>query len=200
MVAFDATDRVRPVPFEELVKAVKAKGKLTMADCSSLEDARRALAAGVDFIGTTLSGYVGGPEPVEPDVALVAEMRKLTLMSSRRAKSVPEQAAEAVRAGACCVVVGSAITRTEHVTSWFHDTISELLRSAWRAQRDRACNRHRRHQNHGRLVKWRQGHRGNCRSDRSHECAGCLARGTREGHGRLAWPLFPHLHRRHRLC
>jgi len=56
IVAFDATDRVRPVPVVDLVRAVKAKGKLTMADCSCLEDARSALAAGVDFVGTTLSG------------------------------------------------------------------------------------------------------------------------------------------------
>ncbi len=70
IVAFDATDRVRPASIEALVKAVKARGKLTMADCSSIDDARNALAAGVDFVGTTLSGYVGGPEPVDPDIDL----------------------------------------------------------------------------------------------------------------------------------
>ena len=31
----------------------------------------------------------------------------------------PEQAAEALRCGAWAVVVGSAITRPEHVTGWF---------------------------------------------------------------------------------
>lgn len=125
VVAFDATDRVRPVPVEALVKAVKAKGKLTMADCSCLEDARRALAAGVDFVGTTLSGYVGGPEPVDPDIGLIAAMRGLTpyVIAEGRIRS-PEQAVSAVRAGACAVVVGSAITRTEHVTSWFRDAVA----------------------------------------------------------------------------
>nr|WP_027035407.1 putative N-acetylmannosamine-6-phosphate 2-epimerase [Mesorhizobium ciceri] len=126
IIAFDATDRVRPVPVEALVKAVKARNKLTMADCSCLDDARRALAAGVDFVGTTLSGYVGGPEPEDPDIALVAQMRTLSpyVIAEGRIRS-PEQAAAAARAGACAVVVGSAITRTEHVTSWFHQALSD---------------------------------------------------------------------------
>ncbi|TIN62289.1 MAG: ROK family protein, partial [Mesorhizobium sp.] len=125
IIAFDATERVRPVPVEALVKAVKARNKLTMADCSCLDDARRALAAGVDFVGTTLSGYVGGPEPQDPDIALIAQMRTLTpyVIAEGRIRS-PEQAAAAARAGACAVVVGSAITRTEHVTSWFHQALS----------------------------------------------------------------------------
>lgn len=126
IIAFDATDRVRPVPVDELVKAVKARNKLTMADCSCLDDARRALATGVDFVGTTLSGYVGGPEPEDPDIALIAQMRTLTpyVIAEGRIRS-PEQAAAAARAGACAVVVGSAITRTEHVTSWFHQALSD---------------------------------------------------------------------------
>ncbi|KQV16359.1 N-acetylmannosamine kinase [Rhizobium sp. Root1203] len=126
VVAFDATDRVRPASIEELVKAVKAKGKLTMADCSSIDDARNALAAGADFVGTTLSGYVGGPEPVDPDVALISAMQALTpyVIAEGRIRTT-EQAAAAVRAGAFAVVIGSAITRTEHVTSWFRDAIAE---------------------------------------------------------------------------
>jgi N-acetylmannosamine-6-phosphate 2-epimerase/N-acetylmannosamine kinase len=128
VIAIDATDRVRPVSFEVLVAAARARGRLTMADCSSLEDARRALAAGVDFVGTTLSGYVDGPEPVEPDIALIAAMRKLTphVIAEGRIRT-PEQAAEAARAGAFAVVVGSAITRTEHATSWFHEAIANAF-------------------------------------------------------------------------
>lgn len=125
IVAFDATDRVRPASIEALVKAVRARGKLTMADCSSLEDARNALAAGVDFVGTTLSGYVGGPEPIDPDIDLITAMRTLTpyVIAEGRIRT-PEQAASAAEAGAFAVVVGSAITRTEHVTSWFRDAVA----------------------------------------------------------------------------
>jgi N-acetylmannosamine-6-phosphate 2-epimerase / N-acetylmannosamine kinase len=125
IVAFDATDRVRPASVEALVKAVRARGKLTMADCSSLEDARSALRAGVDFVGTTLSGYVGGPEPIDPDIDLITAMRTLTpyVIAEGRIRT-PEQAASAAVAGAFAVVVGSAITRTEHVTSWFRDAVA----------------------------------------------------------------------------
>lgn len=125
IVAFDATDRVRPASVGALVKAVRARGKLTMADCSSLEDARSALAAGVDFVGTTLSGYVGGPEPIDPDIDLITAMRTLTpyVIAEGRIRT-PEQAASAAEAGAFAVVVGSAITRTEHITSWFRDAVA----------------------------------------------------------------------------
>ncbi|RKD68931.1 putative N-acetylmannosamine-6-phosphate 2-epimerase [Rhizobium sp. WW_1] len=125
IIAFDATDRPRPETIEALLAAIKARGLLSMADCSCLKDAERALEAGVDFVGTTMSGYVGGPEPVEPDIALIAAMRQLTpyVIAEGRIRT-PEQAAEAVRAGAGAVVVGSAITRTEHVTSWFDAAVS----------------------------------------------------------------------------
>ncbi|MGV1756575.1 putative N-acetylmannosamine-6-phosphate 2-epimerase [Rhizobium sp. A22-96] len=125
IIAFDATDRPRPETIDTLLAAIKARGLLSMADCSCMDDAKRALSAGVDFVGTTMSGYVGGPEPVEPDIALISTMRQLTpyVIAEGRIRT-PEQAAEAARAGACAVVVGSAITRTEHVTSWFHDAIS----------------------------------------------------------------------------
>lgn len=124
IIAFDATDRVRPASIDELIAAVKAKGKLTMGDCASIDDARRALSAGIDFVGTTLSGYITGPEPVDPDLHLIAAMRKLTpfVIAEGRIRT-PEQAAAAARAGAFAVVVGSAITRTEHITGWFYDSL-----------------------------------------------------------------------------
>ena len=126
VIAFDATSRVRPASVTVLVAAAKAKGKLTMADCSSLDDARRAIDAGVDFVGTTLSGYVGGPEPVDPDIDLISAMRELTpyVIAEGRIRT-PEQAAGAASAGAFAVVVGSAITRTEHATTWFRNSISD---------------------------------------------------------------------------
>ena len=60
------------------MRAAHGCGRLAMADCASADDARRALAMGADIVGTTLSGYVGGPEPDQPDLALVAELRALT--------------------------------------------------------------------------------------------------------------------------
>lgn len=129
IVAFDATRRVRPVAVPELVAAIKARGRLTMADCSDLEDARAALAAGVDLVGSTMSGYTGGPEPTGPDFALLRAMRELTphVVAEGRIHA-PAQAAEALRSGAFCVVVGSALTRTEHATGWFKAAIDAAAR------------------------------------------------------------------------
>lgn len=126
IIAFDATDRTRPVSVEALAEAVRRHGKLSMADCSTIEDARRAFALRIDYLGSTLSGYTGGPEPTGPDLALVAAMRELTpnVIAEGRIR-VPEQARAAAAAGAHAVVVGSAITRTEHATAWFDEAVRE---------------------------------------------------------------------------
>ncbi|MDB5563078.1 MAG: hypothetical protein JWN11_2496, partial [Hyphomicrobiales bacterium] len=126
IVAFDATRRPRPASVADLIAAIHAKGKLAMADCSDIDDAREALAAGVDFIGSTLSGYAGGPVPETPDFELIAAMRELTpfVIAEGRIRTT-EQASEALRRGAYCVVVGSAITRTEHATEWFRQALAE---------------------------------------------------------------------------
>jgi len=120
IVAFDGTRRPRPASIADLIAAIASRGRLTMADCSNLDDARAALAAGADLVGTTLSGYTGGPEPTVPDFDLISAIRELTpnVIAEGRIHT-PDQAAEALRRGAFCVVVGSALTRTEHATSWF---------------------------------------------------------------------------------
>jgi putative N-acetylmannosamine-6-phosphate epimerase len=97
-----------------------------MADCADLADAKAALAAGVDCIGSTLSGYVGsGPEPTLPDFGLIEQMARLDafVIAEGRIRS-PEQAAQALAAGANAVVVGSAITRTEHIVSWYREALN----------------------------------------------------------------------------
>lgn len=125
VIAFDATTRDRPVPVAELNRAAHAAGKLSMADCATLADARQAIEAGCDVIGTTLSGYTGGPVPDDPDIELVRECARLgaPVFAEGRYKTVAEVRA-ARAAGAHAVVVGSAITRPEHVTSWFVEAVS----------------------------------------------------------------------------
>jgi putative N-acetylmannosamine-6-phosphate epimerase len=120
VIAIDATRRPRPTPVAELVHAIRRSGRVAMADCADAADAAAALAAGAEIVGTTLSGYLGGPEPEEPDFTLVEALRRLAprVVAEGRIRT-PDQAAEAMRRGAWAVVVGSAITRPEHVTGWF---------------------------------------------------------------------------------
>ncbi|WP_332711318.1 N-acetylmannosamine-6-phosphate 2-epimerase [Pelagibacterium mangrovi] len=126
IVAFDATLRSRPDPVSAILAAIHKGGALAMADCANLADAEAALAAGVDCIGSTLSGYVGsGPEPTLPDFGLIEQMARLDafVIAEGRIRS-PEQAAQALAAGANAVVVGSAITRTEHIVSWYREALN----------------------------------------------------------------------------
>jgi putative N-acetylmannosamine-6-phosphate epimerase len=75
---------------------------------------------GFDVLGSTLSGYIGGPVPDEPDLDLVAALRSMGgfVMAEGRYNR-PEDVARARRHGADAVTVGTAITRTEIVTGWF---------------------------------------------------------------------------------
>ncbi|WP_290752668.1 putative N-acetylmannosamine-6-phosphate 2-epimerase [Amaricoccus sp.] len=125
IVAFDATRRPRPVTVPDLVRAIHASGRRAMADCAGVEDARAALAAGADLVGTTLSGYTGGPEPEDPDLDLVAALAHIAprVVAEGRIRT-PGQARAALARGAFAVVVGSAITRPEHVTGWFVDALA----------------------------------------------------------------------------
>ncbi len=131
IIAIDATRRPRPVPVALLIAAVHAQGRLAMADCADIEDAREALAAGADIIGTTMSGYTGGPVPKGPDldfVRLAAALGAPVLAEGRF--NTPGLAAAAIRAGAMAVCAGTAITRPETVTGWYATAIAEAARPA----------------------------------------------------------------------
>lgn len=130
IVAVDATDRPRPVPVAELLAEIKRRGRLAMADISTEAEARAALAAGADIVGTTMSGYAGdAPPPKEPDLELVRRCARLgaPVFAEGRYNS-PDLAAAAIRAGADAVVVGSAITRPEHIGDWFRQAVEGAAR------------------------------------------------------------------------
>jgi len=123
VIAFDGTDRRRPVAVAELLAATRAAGRPAMADCATLEDGLACMALGCELIGTTLSGYTeqtAGLPDDRPDLDLVARLASAGAMvvAEGRIRTAAEAAA-ALRAGAYCVTVGSAITRIEHITEWF---------------------------------------------------------------------------------
>ncbi len=130
IIAVDATDRPRPVSVPALIAEIKRHGRLAMADIATEDEARAALAAGADIVGTTMSGYAGpGPVPKEPDLGLVARCARLGAPVFAEGRyNTPEAAGAAIRAGADAVVVGSAITRPEHVTAWFRQAVETAAR------------------------------------------------------------------------
>lgn len=126
VVALDGTRRDRPDgrSLAEVVKALRNEtDALIMADCGSAGDAIAATEAGADIIGTTLAGYTGErPRGEGPDLDLIAELRALALGRFLVAEGrihTPEQARQALEAGADSVVVGTAITHPQTITSWF---------------------------------------------------------------------------------
>jgi len=125
IVALDATSRPRPETLTEMFAAVHAAGALVMGDISTLDEAQAAYEAGADIVSTTLSGYTAHSRAGSgADWALMDELReaKLVFIAEGRLNS-PADAAQAIRRGALAVVVGSAITRPDIITSWFRDAI-----------------------------------------------------------------------------
>ena len=131
IIAFDATARSgRLASVETLLDAVHAVGRLAMADLATLEEAEAAARAGADILGTTLSGYTGGPVPEAPDITLVRRCAALLkpVFAEGRYRTTDDVRAARI-AGATAVVVGSAITRPEHVTGWFAAVVREPVTS-----------------------------------------------------------------------
>ena len=99
-----------------------------MADCSNIEDAKKAVIEGADIIGTTLSGYLEKQikDNEKPDLNLVKKFKKLNcfVMAEGRYNS-PELAKKAILAGADSVTIGSAITRIDNITNWYVKAIKK---------------------------------------------------------------------------
>jgi len=96
-----------------------------------LAEGVRATQIGFDFVATTLSGYSGEEESQaeEPDLSLIRQFKQLPdnsipIIAEGRI-STPKQAAEALRAGAFAVVVGTAITRPQVLTEKFCEALEQ---------------------------------------------------------------------------
>uniref|UniRef100_UPI003F4941FB N-acetylmannosamine-6-phosphate 2-epimerase n=1 Tax=Nonomuraea bangladeshensis TaxID=404385 RepID=UPI003F4941FB len=121
VVALDGTLRPRPdgTALMELIRAVHDElGVPVIADVDNLQSGMAAQDAGADYVATTLSGYMGGPVPDEPDIELIAALTaKLDcpVIAEGRLRT-PEQVRAARDAGAHAVVVGHAITNPMDIT------------------------------------------------------------------------------------
>ena len=124
IIAVDGTNRPRPFDIESAVKKIHEMGCLAMADCSNLEEGLYCQKLGFDIVGSTMSGYTGGAVPDEPDYQLVKDLKAAgcKVMAEGRYNS-PELAKTAIEIGADFVTVGSALTRLEHIVSWFSSAV-----------------------------------------------------------------------------
>ena len=125
IITVDGTHRPRPVDIESAVKKIHEMGCLAMADCSNLEEGLYCQKLGFDIVGSTMSGYTGGAVPDEPDYQLVKDLKAAgcKVMAEGR-YNTPELAKTAIEIGADFVTVGSALTRLEHIVSWFSSAVN----------------------------------------------------------------------------
>ena len=130
IIAIDCTLRKRADgrTVEEFIKFVKEKypNILFMADISNFEEGVNAFKAGIDMVGTTLSGYTSYTEKTDgPDYNLVkslVEAIDVPVIAEGRIHQ-PEQAVNMLNLGAHAVVVGGAITRPLEITNRFIESI-----------------------------------------------------------------------------
>lgn len=132
VIALDCTLRKRidgrtPAEFIQAIKE-KYPGIILLADISNLKEGINAWKAGIDMVGTTLSGYTPYTTFTnEPDFELIRELSKsvdIPVIAEGRIHT-PEQAVKALNMGAYSVVVGGAITRPLEITKRFVDAINK---------------------------------------------------------------------------
>lgn len=136
IIALDCTDRVWPDgdPWQELIQRIHKELLLpVMADIATLDEALAAEAAGADCVGTTLNGYTARTrQNLGFSWTLLSQMAQqlhVPIMAEGHISS-PEEARRAIDGGACCAIVGSAITRPGEIAAKYVHALEQSSSSS----------------------------------------------------------------------
>lgn len=133
IVAVELTDQPRPdgQTNAEFIARIRAEfpDLPIMADISTFAEGVAAAALGVELISTTLSGYTAySLQQKEPDLALVEQLAQAVetpVVAEGRIQD-PKDCRRAMELGAFAVVVGTAITRPQTITSWYAEALHDV--------------------------------------------------------------------------